>query len=148
MTDRLYALAPAIASTIQTFLGYDGAMIRVRYRHLVKFYRRMTLFQVMALSRVWNSKNFAWWGAIGSAIAYGQKETDASKRMRTFFGHLLHTATLLDKISGFMSADYLYGTAFPLIHAQSVSYSEADLDGTLQERVAYVPPLLSSTTHR
>jgi hypothetical protein len=69
MTDKLYALAPAIASTIQKFLGYDGAMLRRRYRHLVKFYRRMTLFQVMALSRVRSSKNFAWWGAIGSALA-------------------------------------------------------------------------------
>jgi hypothetical protein len=40
----------------------------------------MTLFQVMALSRVQNPKNFTWWVAIGSAIAYGQKETDALKQ--------------------------------------------------------------------
>jgi hypothetical protein len=100
---------------------------------MVTFYRRMTLFQVMALSRVRNSKNFAWWGAIGSAIAYGQKETDASKRMTTFFGHSLHTTILLDKISGFMDADYLYGTAFPLIREQSVTYTKAAIDGNVQK---------------
>jgi hypothetical protein len=98
----------------------------------------MTLFQVMALSQVRNSKKFAWWGAIGSAIAYGQKETDASKRMSTFFGHSLHTTTLLDKLSGLMNSEYLYGTAFPLIHAQSVTYSVAGIDGTLQEHKAYI----------
>jgi hypothetical protein len=86
MTDKLCELAPAVASTMQTFLGYDAAMARTRYQHMVTFHRRMTLFQVMALSRVRNSKNFAWWGAVGSAIGHGQKETDASKRMSTFFG--------------------------------------------------------------
>ena len=107
MTDKLYDVAPAIASSIQTFLGYDTAMTRTRYQHMVTFYRRMTLFQVMALSRVRNSKTFAWWGAIGSAIGYGQKETDASKIMTTFFGLSLHTTTLLDKISGFMDGTQL-----------------------------------------
>jgi hypothetical protein len=38
MTDKLYDLAPAIASTIQKFLGYDAAMVRLRYRHMVTFY--------------------------------------------------------------------------------------------------------------
>jgi hypothetical protein len=37
-----------------------------------------------------------------------------------------------------MNAEYLYGTAFPLIRAQSIRYSEADIDGTLQEHKAYV----------
>jgi hypothetical protein len=69
MTDKLYALAPAIVSTTQKFLGHDGAMLQRQYWHVVKFYRRMTLFQVMALSRVRNSKNFAWRGAISSALA-------------------------------------------------------------------------------
>jgi hypothetical protein len=116
MTDKLCKLAPAVApSTMQMFLGYDAAMARTRYQHMVTFYRRMTLFQVMALLSVRNSKNFAWWGAVGSAIGYGQKETDASKRMSTFFGLSLHATTLLDKISGFMDADYLHGTAFPAV---------------------------------
>jgi hypothetical protein len=54
---------------------------------MLKIYWWMTLFQVMALSRAWNPKNFAWWVAIGSAIAYGQKETDTSKQMTNLFGH-------------------------------------------------------------
>ncbi len=109
-----------------------------QYKHMLTFYQQMTLFQAMALSRVCNPKNFAWWGAIGSAIAYGQKETDTSKRMTNFFGHSLHTATLLDKVSGFMKAEYLYKTAFPLICAQSVTYSEPGADNTLQECMAFV----------
>ena len=113
-------------------------MTRTRYQHMVTFYRRMTLFQVMALSRVRNSKTFAWWGAIGSAIGYGQKETDASKRMTTFFGLSLHTTTLLDKISGFMDADYLYRTAFPLIREQSVTYTKATINGDVQKCKAYL----------
>jgi hypothetical protein len=117
---------------MQTFLGYDAAMTRIRYQHMETFYRRMTLFQVMALSRVRNSKTFAWWGAIGSAIGYGQKETDASKRMS------LHTTTLLDKILGFMDADYLYQTAFPLIREQSVTYTKATVDGDVQKCKAYL----------
>jgi hypothetical protein len=40
--------------------------------------------------------------SIGIAIAYGQKETDAWKWMTNFFGCLLHTTTLLDKLSVFM----------------------------------------------
>jgi hypothetical protein len=139
MVDKLYDTAPAIASSIQRFLGYDGAIKQRCYKHLLKFYRCMVLFQVMSLSRVRNPKHFAWWGAIRSAIAYGQKETDALKWMTNFFGHLLHTAMLLDKLSSFMKAEYLYATAFPLIHAQSVTYSEGSTeDDTLQERMAFI----------
>jgi hypothetical protein len=138
MANKLYDTAPAIAASIQKFLGYDGAMKRKRYRHMLKFYRRMTLFQVMALSRVRNPKNFSWWGVIGSAIAYGQKETDASKRMTNFFGHSLHTTTLLEKLAGFMKAEYLYETAFPLIRAQSVTYSEVGENDLLEEKTAFV----------
>jgi hypothetical protein len=88
MVNKLYDTAPAIAASIQTFLGYDGAMKRHGYKHMLKFYWRMAFFQVMALLRVWNpkiQKNFAWWGAIGSAIAYGRKETDTSKWMTNLF---------------------------------------------------------------
>jgi hypothetical protein len=58
--------------------------------------------------------------------------------MKNFFGHLLHTSTMLDKLSGFMRAEYLYATAFPLILAQSVTYSEAGMDDTLQERTTFI----------
>jgi hypothetical protein len=40
-----------------------------------------------------------------------------------------HTSALLDKISGFMDADCLHGTAFPLIRDQSVACAEASVDG-------------------
>jgi hypothetical protein len=59
MTDKLCELSPAVASTVQMFLGYDAAMAKTRNQHMLTFYRRMTLFQVMALSRVRNSKTFA-----------------------------------------------------------------------------------------
>jgi hypothetical protein len=59
--------------------------------------------------------------------------------MTNFFGHSLHTTTLLDKLSGFMKANYIYNTAFPLIRAQSVTYSEGtSTDDNLQERNAFV----------
>jgi hypothetical protein len=37
-----------------------------------------------------------------------------------------------------MKVEYLYATTFPLIHAQSVTDSEADTDNTLQEHMAFV----------
>jgi hypothetical protein len=58
--------------------------------------------------------------------------------MTNFFGHSLHTTTLLDKLSGFMKADYIYETAFPLIRSQSVTYSEGDTEDTLEEKKAFV----------
>jgi hypothetical protein len=61
MTDKLQELALAVASTTQMFLGHDAAMARTRCQ-------QMTLFQVMALSRVRDSKSFAWWGAIVSVV--------------------------------------------------------------------------------
>jgi hypothetical protein len=62
MVNKLYDTAPAIAALMQAFLGYNSAMKRHRYKHLLKFYWRMTLFQVMALSRVRNPKKVAFVG--------------------------------------------------------------------------------------
>jgi hypothetical protein len=44
MASMLYTTAPAIAASIQKFLGYDNAMKCHRYKHMLKLYRQMALF--------------------------------------------------------------------------------------------------------
>jgi hypothetical protein len=99
------------------------------YTYILKFYLANDTISGHRSLSVRNPKNFAWQGA----IAYSQKETDTSKWMTNFFDHSLHS-TLLDKLSGFMKAESLYATAFPLICTQSVTYSGANTDNTLQAR--------------
>jgi hypothetical protein len=62
--------------------------------------------------------------SIGSTVARGQKETDASERMTNVFGRSLCVTTLLDELSGFMKAERGHGAAFPLVHAHSVTRSK------------------------
>ena len=101
-------LDPAIASFLmQTSLGYDSVMQQNCYIHMLKFYKWMV--QAMAISRVLNSKHFAWWGAIGSAIMYGQKETNASKWMTNLWSftvcyYYIPTQTLC----GLMKVEHLH----------------------------------------
>ena len=52
-------------------LGYKKKLYQTKFQNLkVKFYQRMTMFQLFQMSRLRNKKMFVSWALIGAVAAY------------------------------------------------------------------------------
>jgi hypothetical protein len=90
---------------LQALLEFDNSFKKtdeskplLSKEHLSKFYRRMTLYKLMALRRVCNSHHFVNWACVLTAVMYGQSNIDvSSRRVPTFFGFSASLTTLAAK---------------------------------------------------
>jgi hypothetical protein len=105
MVEEAKRLVPIQWRMLQAILGYDTAFkkrseteeVIVVREHLLQLYNRITLYEIMALSRVRNPHNFVYWACIAAAVMYGQSNLDVSRRIPTFFGFSTSRTTLASR---------------------------------------------------
>jgi hypothetical protein len=95
---------PHLWKQLQAILGFDNSFKetnnsepKLAKEHLIKFYWRMTFYELMALSRVRNSHHFVNWACILAAVMYGQSNIDVSRTLPTYFVFLASLTTLSSK---------------------------------------------------
>jgi hypothetical protein len=115
MVEESKRLLPTQWWMMQEILGYDTTFkkwseskVIVTREQLLKLYSQITLFEIMALSRVHNPHNFVYWDCIVAAVMYGQSNIDISRRIPTFFSFSTSLTTLATRIVAMLKLDPYY----------------------------------------
>ena len=129
--DQAFKVLPNQCAIIWDLLGYDTKIKRKKNQHHLKFYRCMTFYQLVTLSRVRNNQNFVAWTLIAAAVAYGLANKEACRRIPIFFGHACAYKTLFEKTRSLRNLTWFYDRVRSTLATQRFAY--LDRHGTTHE---------------
>jgi hypothetical protein len=84
----------------------------------------MTLYEIMALSRVRNPHNFVYWACIAAAVMYGQSNIDVSRRIPTFFGFSTSLTTLASRTAEMLKLEPYYAKVKLALQTQLIRWRD------------------------
>ena len=122
MVDQAFKVLSNQCAIIWDLLGYGTKIKRKCNQHRLKFYRRMTFYQLVTLSRVRNNQNFVAWSLIAAAVAYGLADKEACWRIPIFFGHACAYKTLFEKTRSLRNLTWFYDRVRSTLATQRFAY--------------------------